>query len=184
MNSRLWRLLCYAGSGICDSLITRSEGYYWVCVCVCLIVCALEIYKWRGLDLLWTGASQNKIYPNSELRSLEYIDHHPKQSNFHAQGDNLVSSTNSPYQIVVSLFLYQNSEFFCGEISAQTFIQRAPSKQSLGLRSRSTASKRFLTNLFHIRYDISVRIDRSNQFFKKRFAVANVFSIICTSRGG
>ena len=36
VESRLWRLLCYAGSNICDRLTTRSEGSYRVCVCVCV----------------------------------------------------------------------------------------------------------------------------------------------------
>ena len=33
--------LCCAGSGICDELITSSEGSYCVCVyeCVCMSVC-------------------------------------------------------------------------------------------------------------------------------------------------
>jgi hypothetical protein len=66
--------------------------------------------------MLWTGALQKKIYPYSELRFLEYINHLPKQYNLQEQGDHLVSSSNSPYQYLISLLLYQNPEIFCGYI--------------------------------------------------------------------
>ena len=36
------------GSGFCDELITRSEEFYRVCVCVCLILYDLEKPLQRG----------------------------------------------------------------------------------------------------------------------------------------
>jgi hypothetical protein len=40
-------LLCRLCSGLCDELIAHTEESY--CVCVCLIVCDLEISKRGGL---------------------------------------------------------------------------------------------------------------------------------------
>ena len=37
-------VVCCVGSGFCDELITRSEGYYRACVCAC-VVRACVIWK-------------------------------------------------------------------------------------------------------------------------------------------
>jgi hypothetical protein len=50
----------FADSGLSDSLVTRSEESYRVCVCVCLIVCNLETSKSGDLGPSWAVA--HKLY--------------------------------------------------------------------------------------------------------------------------
>ena len=40
-------VVCCAGNSHCDELITRSEDFSQVCVCVCLFVCGLETSTMR-----------------------------------------------------------------------------------------------------------------------------------------
>ena len=41
-------VVCFVGSCLCDELITRSEDFYQVCVCVCVFVCDLKTSKEDG----------------------------------------------------------------------------------------------------------------------------------------
>jgi hypothetical protein len=133
--------VCCAGRSLCDGLISRSEGSFRVCVCVCVYVCVggcvcvcvcvggcvwvrnIKMTRLRStLDWIVT----EKIYPYSELRFLEYINHLPKQCNLQAQGDNLVSSTNRPYQYLISLLLYQTLNFSWGWGFLHSLLFREP----------------------------------------------------------
>ena len=62
-------LVCCAGSGVCDKLITRPEESYEVCVCVCLSVCqCVCVWSWNlNNQAVWAPAGllrHSKKYVN------------------------------------------------------------------------------------------------------------------------
>jgi hypothetical protein len=58
LDTRLVFVVCYVRSGLCDELITRSEEFYRVCVCV--IVCDLETSTMG----CYTAEKKNNIFLN------------------------------------------------------------------------------------------------------------------------
>jgi len=57
-------VVCCVRSGLCESLITRSEESYWVCI---LIVCDLETAKMRRpRSDLGCGATEEEEKNNAE----------------------------------------------------------------------------------------------------------------------
>jgi hypothetical protein len=43
----LFFVACCVTSDLCDELITRIKEFYQMCVCLCLVLCLLEISKIR-----------------------------------------------------------------------------------------------------------------------------------------
>jgi hypothetical protein len=51
-------VVCCVCSGLCDKLIARLEGFYWLCLA---IACDPGIPKRRSLGLIWAVALQEKL---------------------------------------------------------------------------------------------------------------------------
>jgi len=61
-------VVCCAVRGLCDELITRSEGTHRVCVCVCVCVCAI-VCDWGNSKMKWPRPKLDSYITEEKLCS-------------------------------------------------------------------------------------------------------------------